>query len=97
MRNHKSLFPGPAVTLEDTGESTDTQIPVLDQPLSSEPFVIHMLDAQLPYGCEFHGNDVSLALTPATERCFLTLTQVHHLSLYQSFQVQWATSVDPSV
>ena len=37
---------------------------------------IHMLDTQLPYGCEFYGSDVSLALTPVTERCFLTLTQV---------------------
>ena len=37
---------------------------------------IHMLDTQLPYGHEFYGCDVSLAITPMTERCFLTLTQV---------------------
>ena len=37
---------------------------------------VHMLDSQLPYGYEFYGCDVSLALTPVTERCFLSLTQV---------------------
>ena len=37
---------------------------------------VHMLDSQLPYGYEFYGCDVSLALTPITERCFLSLTQV---------------------
>ena len=37
---------------------------------------VHMLDSQLPYGHEFYGCDVSLALTPITERCFLCLTQV---------------------
>ena len=37
---------------------------------------IHMLDSQLPYGYEFYGCDVSIALTPITERCFLSLTQV---------------------
>ena len=46
-----------------------------DDQESNELFV-HMLDSQLPYGCEFYGCDVSLALTPMTERCFLTLTQV---------------------
>lgn len=52
---------------------------------SSELF-IHMLDSQLPYGYEFYGCDVSLALTPMTERCFLTLTQVmHHLFCPQNF------------
>lgn len=57
------------------------------RPPSSEPKIstgqqindelcIHMLDSQLAYGNEFYGCDVSLALTPMTERCFLTLTQV---------------------
>lgn len=41
-----------------------------------EDLYIHMLDAQLSYGFEFYGCDVSLALTPITERCFLSLTQV---------------------
>ena len=41
---------------------------------------VHMLDAQLPYGYEFYGCDVSLALTPLTDRCFLTLTQVCNFS-----------------
>lgn len=56
------------------------------RPPSSEPKIstgqqindelcIHMLDSQLAYGNEFYGCDVSLALTPMTERCFLTLTQ----------------------
>lgn len=40
-----------------------------------EDLYIHMLDAQLSYGFEFYGCDVSLALTPITERCFLSLTQ----------------------
>ena len=60
----------------------------MTRPLSTEPpkiatdgkenseLYIHMLDSQLPYGHEFYGCDVSLALTPMTERCFLTLTQV---------------------
>ena len=57
------------------------------RPLSREPpkiaadeerneIYVHMLDSQLPYGYEFYGCDVSLALTPITERCFLSLTQV---------------------
>ena len=41
-----------------------------------EDLYIHMLDAQLPYGFEFYGCEDSLALTPITERCFLSLTQV---------------------
>ena len=41
-----------------------------------EELFIHMLDSQLPYGYEFYGCDVSLAFTPITERCFLSLTQV---------------------
>ena len=44
-----------------------------------EDLYIHMLDAQLSYGFEFYGCDVSLALTPITERCFLSLTQVMRL------------------
>ncbi|XP_068697910.1 dynein axonemal heavy chain 8-like [Montipora foliosa] len=43
--------------------------------LSDTEVYIHMLDSQFPYGNEFYGSDVSLALTPMTERCFLTLTQ----------------------
>lgn len=60
---------------------------VVTRPPSSEPKIrtderidvelcIHMLDSQLAYGNEFYGCDISLALTPMTERCFLTLTQV---------------------
>ena len=45
---------------------------------------VHMLDSQLPYGYEFYGCDVSLALTPITERCFLSLTQVI-ISNYNNF------------
>ena len=51
--------------------------------LNDTEVYIHMLDSQFPYGNEFYGSDVSLALTPMTERCFLTLTQVIiiHVSL----------------
>lgn len=65
----------------------------IGRPPSSEPpkiaaddqdqneIFIHMLDSQLPYGYEFYGCDVSLALTPITERCFLSLTQVRMVCL----------------
>lgn len=74
-----------------TARTLPSVIPSFDgvavRPPSSEPKIstgqqindelcIHMLDSQLAYGNEFYGCDVSLALTPMTERCFLTLTQV---------------------
>ena len=60
------------------GRSSSVEPPMIatDEQTNNE-LVIHMLDSQLPYGCEFYGCEVSLALTPVTERCFLTLTQVH--------------------
>ena len=76
----------------------------IGRPPSSEPpkiaaddqdqneIFIHMLDSQLPYGYEFYGCDVSLALTPITERCFLSLTQVKILSpidIPYDEQLQW--------
>ncbi|XP_048577711.1 dynein axonemal heavy chain 8 isoform X3 [Nematostella vectensis] len=62
----KAIDPSPEVQVEDNGAEGTVAV---------EPFLIHMLDAQLPYGCEFYGDESGLALTPITERCFLSLTQ----------------------
>ena len=59
------------------GRSLSSEPPKIAEDVQeSNELFIHMLDSQLPYGYEFYGCDVALALTPITERCFLTLTQV---------------------
>ena len=63
------------------GCSLSSEPPKIAEEESDELF-IHMLDTQLSYGYEFYGCDVALALTPITERCFLTLTQV--ISVFNS-------------
>ncbi|ESO89151.1 hypothetical protein LOTGIDRAFT_229063 [Lottia gigantea] len=45
--------------------------PVDDKP---EP-LIWILDNSYDYGNEFYGSDIGVALTPLTERCFLTMSQ----------------------
>ena len=64
-------LPGPGMpALDEHGELTE------GGGGGENEVLVQMLDAQLAYGGEFYGCDVSLALTPLTERCFLTLTQV---------------------
>lgn len=59
------------------GRVTSAEPPkITEDGQESNELFIYMLDSQLPYGYEFYGSDVALALTPITERCFLTLTQV---------------------
>ena len=59
------------------GRSLSSEPPKIAEDVQeSNELFIHMLDSQLPYGYEFYGCDVALALTPISERCFLTLTQV---------------------
>jgi len=38
--------------------------------------VIYILENKFSYGCEFYGNQVGIAMTSITERCFLTMSQV---------------------
>ena len=40
--------------------------------------VIFVLENRFCYGCEFYGNQVGLAMTSITERCFLTMAQVYN-------------------
>ncbi|KAF6030092.1 hypothetical protein EB796_011605 [Bugula neritina] len=37
--------------------------------------VIYILENKFSYGCEFYGNQVGIAMTSITERCFLTMSQ----------------------
>ncbi|XP_069461306.1 uncharacterized protein [Ambystoma mexicanum] len=36
---------------------------------------LNILDAQYKYGCEFYGARIPLIMNPATEKCFLTISQ----------------------
>lgn len=67
----------PSVLSMETGTVRPTEPPMINtEDQKQNEIYVHMLDSQLPYGYEFYGCDVSLALTPITERCFLILTQV---------------------
>lgn len=68
----------PSVPTVETGvgRPSSREPPKIAADEEQNEIYVHMLDSQLPYGHEFYGCDVSLALTPITERCFLSLTQV---------------------
>ena len=65
-----------------SGELFSTEITATAREGGHEEIILQMLDTQLPYGCEFYGGEVSIALTPVTERCFLSLTQVNRVFFF---------------
>ena len=38
--------------------------------------VVYIMENRFSYGCEFYGNQIGVAMTAITERCFLAMSQV---------------------